>query len=293
MNTTKKRTLIFLITTFLLTYIVAFLLMSNGGFDNPKASQVLSLIMLIPTFSVFTAQFFTREGFKSPYLKLNFRENISRYLLCYFLVQILIIVGVCLYFLLFPKRFDYNLSSIAEMIYTQTEEEVQQSRLYSLMAIQVVFSILSGPFMNILFAFGEEYGWRGYLFPKLCERFSPLTSAVITGVLWGVWYAPTVSMGYIYGKNGVGFPLSGIAAIIIFCVFASIVFSYFTYKTKSVFPAVLMHSALNVFSSVGELFDKYDANPFVGPQPYGIIGGMGFIICGILLAVLLRKEKTK
>lgn len=293
MNITKKRTVIFLITVFVLTYAVAFLLMSNGGLENQKASQVLSIMMLLPAFSVVTTQFFTREEFKSSYLKLNFRENISRYFLCYFLIQLLIAVGTVVYFLIFPSRFDSRLSSIADMIYSQSGEAVQTSRLYSLMAVQILFSLFSGPFMNILFAFGEEYGWRGYLFPKLCELYSPLTASAITGAVWGVWYAPMVAMGYIYGKDCMGFPLLPIAAMIVFCVFASIIFSYFTFKTNSVFPAVLMHSALNVCAASGALFEKYDSITFVGPEPYGIIGGIGFIICGIFCAVLLRKEKQK
>jgi uncharacterized protein len=37
---------------------------------------------------------------------------------------------------------------------------------------------------------GEETGWRGFALPRLLMRFSPLTSAIILGVIWGVWHAP-------------------------------------------------------------------------------------------------------
>jgi membrane protease YdiL (CAAX protease family) len=37
---------------------------------------------------------------------------------------------------------------------------------------------------------GEETGWRGFALPRLLTRFSPLTAAIILGVIWGVWHAP-------------------------------------------------------------------------------------------------------
>jgi hypothetical protein len=37
---------------------------------------------------------------------------------------------------------------------------------------------------------GEETGWRGFALPRLLTRFSPSASALILGVIWGVWHAP-------------------------------------------------------------------------------------------------------
>ena len=34
----------------------------------------------------------------------------------------------------------------------------------------------------------EEIGWRGFLLPNLQKKYTPFTSSVIVGILWGVWH---------------------------------------------------------------------------------------------------------
>ncbi|MDQ2859401.1 MAG: CPBP family intramembrane metalloprotease [Pseudomonadota bacterium] len=39
-------------------------------------------------------------------------------------------------------------------------------------------------------ALGEEFGWRGFALPRLLRLFSPLTAALILGLIWVVWHIP-------------------------------------------------------------------------------------------------------
>lgn len=73
--------------------------------------------------------------------------------------------------------------------------------------------VAAGFTINGLFAFGEEYGWRGVLMDEL----RPLGTAranVLTGILWGLWHAPIILLGFNYGQQRIlGVLTMAIAAI--------------------------------------------------------------------------------
>jgi membrane protease YdiL (CAAX protease family) len=57
--------------------------------------------------------------------------------------------------------------------------------------------------MTILFIFGEELGWRGYLLPLWQTRFDATVASLLIGVRWFPWQLPLRSID---GLNS-GFPL--------------------------------------------------------------------------------------
>jgi MFS family permease len=49
-------------------------------------------------------------------------------------------------------------------------------------------------------AFGEEYGWRGYLLPRLMP-LGEIKASLILGVVWSLWHLPVLFAGVLYGGN--------------------------------------------------------------------------------------------
>ena len=79
-----------------------------------------------------------------------------------------------------------------------------------------LFAVILAPAINMFPALGEEVGWRGYMMPRLKERFGLLNGRLLGGVVWGVWHWPLMLLvGYEYGTNYLGAPVLG---LVVWCV---------------------------------------------------------------------------
>jgi membrane protease YdiL (CAAX protease family) len=98
--------------------------------------------------------------------------------------------------------------------------------------------------MNAMFAFGEEYGWRGYLLPKLLP-LGEARAAVVLGVIWGLWHAPLLIAGLNYpGVN----PWIAIAMFVPTAVLMSLLFTrLYVAAGGAVLVATLLHGSLNAY----------------------------------------------
>lgn len=93
---------------------------------------------------------------------------------------------------------------------------------------------------GLLAGFFEEIGWTGYAFPRMQSGRSPLSAAILLGVLWGLWHMPVVDyLGAAtpHGAYWLPFFLAFVVAIIAMRVLICWVYS----NTRSVLLAQLMH----------------------------------------------------
>ena len=199
-----------------------------------------------------------------------------------------------MYYLVFPSHFDLSMSTFIKLTQGQMVAMGQVApsveELRSLLIMQMIIAVLLAPILNFIACLGEELGWRGFLLPTLNEKYSYLKSTIKSGVIWGIWHAPMIAMGHNYGLGYFGAPWGGILAMIVFCVVVSAFLSYMTFKTKSCIPAVLSHGMINGFASFSTVFIAVPrVNPFIGPSPVGILGGVGFIVVGIIRLIKINK----
>lgn len=293
----KKRILIFVAIAFVLTYLVDFCIILPMSRRLDESSQLLrtgltSATMLIPSLAVVLTRLFTKEGFHSCYIKpRGFKKLWGYYLVAWFAPSLLVLLGSLVYFLLFPGKLDPEMT-VFSMALGASGMSYTNEQIKSLFVAQIIQAAVLGPVVNFVFCFGEEWGWRGYLLPKMKEGMKMTPALLLSGVIWGLWHAPLTCMGHNYGTGYPGYPITGILAMCVFCIFVGAFLSFLTLKTGSCLPAVFAHGAINSIGTIGMYLTLDGGNPFVGPGVMGIVGGIGFVLAGLLSFYLLSRKRT-
>ncbi len=111
---------------------------------------------------------------------------------------------------------------------------------------------------RLLFAMFEEWGWRGYLEPRLAALgVLGLRRHLMVGALWAVWHVPYIVAfgdGYTPLPLAVQIPLFTVAVLAM-----AVIWGVVRERTGSVWPAVLGHGVANVL-----------AFPLIDPDVVGI-----------------------
>lgn len=126
-------------------------------------------------------------------------------------------------------------------------------------------ALIAGFTINGLFALGEEYGWRGWLADQL-RPLGAVWANLIIGVLWGLWHAPLILMGFNYGS----YRVLGAGFMIAWCIAASFLLWRARQVTGSVLAAAVIHGGINGFAGVF-LLVLVNTNTLVA-APMGLIG---------------------
>lgn len=61
----------------------------------------------------------------------------------------------------------------------------------------------------------EEFGWRGFAQPRLQERYSALTGAIIIGIVWALWHLPWFYLFDLAAFNQSGFLFSYLPHLVV------------------------------------------------------------------------------
>jgi membrane protease YdiL (CAAX protease family) len=87
---------------------------------------------------------------------------------------------------------------------------------------------------------GEEIGWRGFLIYELKKVLSFTGVSVFSGIIWASWHWPLIVY---YGEN----VILELTTFYVVIVSMSFIMTYYTFKSKSLWPAVIFHSVSNVY----------------------------------------------
>lgn len=209
--------------------------------------QLLSVIGSV-TILILLLRKSTREQLTSTYLSLG--VNKRYYLISLLLLSIWIFINAY-----FNSIFNLGDPSV----------------LFNPLLFLVTFAgvLIVAPFTNWAFFFGEEYGWRVFLQERLISLLGTLKGILAVGIIWGLWHAPVIAMGYNYP----GQPVLGVILMTLFTVLIGMIYSITVIKTNSVWSAVWLHLATNNGISLSMAYISQPNDPVnaFGIGVYGLI----------------------
>jgi membrane protease YdiL (CAAX protease family) len=285
----RRRSRIFVVISYGISIALGLIIFFNGGLFgddtsglNPKASAVTLLMMLMfaPTVANIGTRLITREGWSNTLLRPNIRRGWRFYLAALLLPILATILGGAIYYLLFPSKFDLSMTWAREMGMTGALGEDWGPGVSFLVLVGLVIVTIVP--VGLLLSFGEEFGWRAYLLPKLMQ-VGPRKAVLLLGVIHGAWHWPIIFMGYEYGLGYWGAPVVGPLLFLLFATYLSAFLAWVTLRSGSVWPAAIGHAAINASAVLMLYFVRGDVARLVGPLPVGIVGSLGYAILALLI----------
>jgi membrane protease YdiL (CAAX protease family) len=153
----------------------------------------------------------------------------------------------------------------------------------TLVLIQIVQALLLGPLINVVFAMGEELGWRGFLLPRLLP-LGQWKALIFSGIIWGVWHAPAIAQGHNYPDH----PILGIMLMTVFCVLLGIIIGWMYLNTRSPWVAALAHGSINAWAGLPYLFLKPDFDTALGGTLTSV---PGWAVMGLFIGWLVLTKR--
>lgn len=291
----KKKFTAYIIWTFSIAWILQVI---ASIFARQGNQMVFSMILAVSMFAPLAGAALAKAPLRNigwlPKFKENTKNTILGTLAAWFCPAIFTILGAVLYFVIFPDRFDttgmYLKAAAGEEAVIQLEAMGITPLIYTV--IGAVQAITYAPWVNMVFALGEEAGWRGIMQPMLKERFGKSKGRIVGGIIWGAWHWPVMILaGYEYGLVYWGAPFLGMAMFCLCTVVLGTLLDAVYEKTQCIWVPALAHGAFNAIAGVTQMVlnTDYLDQLTLGPAPIGIISMLPMlIVAGI---ILLKKER--
>ena len=254
-----RRISIFLALAFGISWSTALVIWLTGGLVNspvliPDTPFTLGLVltatayMWAPALAHILTRIITKEAWQDSGLALNFRKGWRYWAIAWFSPLILTLLGAAIYFVVFPQHFDGTGQGLVALLESlgQTDVELPAIPFPLIIVLVTLQAMIMAPIINSFFTFGEEFGWRAYLQPKLM----PLgwrKAMLWMGLIWGVWHWPIILMGHNYGFDYPGAPWAGPLAMVWFTFVLGIFLGWVTIKGAACGPLLSATRSLTVW----------------------------------------------
>ena len=135
----------------------------------------------------------------------------------------------------------------------------------------------------MVFAFGEEIGWRGY-FTSLLAPLGFWRSTLVIGGFWAAWHLP---LTLTYALDGT-MPFRDVVSTTVNLLFAAVAISLVRWFSGSVWPAVFAHAVMN---TMGQFAYSNLITPLTSLDDgaYWAFFGVSWGVWAMVLAVMTRR----
>ncbi len=271
-----------------LAWLVALPLWWGDGLASPWAGLILSAMMFTPALAVLLVLLVFRPIPKGERLRFlgmwplrPAKRVVWLSVLGLLAPPVLIFVTLLVAAALGWIQLDLvGLSGLAEVTEATTPPGTPIPPAPLLVALQLLSIPFAAATINAVLAFGEELGWRGFLLPAL-RRYGTVVALLLSGVVWGLWHAPVILLGYNFSRPDI----TGVLFMVAGCVAWGILLGWLRLRSASVWPAVFAHGALNASGAMFALF--YLAGTTTDLAFSGPLGVAFWIVGGAVALVLL------
>jgi len=123
------------------------------------------------------------------------------------------------------------------------------------------------PLITLIPGFGEEFGWRGYMLPRMAQGMSARKAVIIHSIIWWAWHLPVLVGAAVQsgiaaaGEAGIPVGLSVAVNVLVIVIVSAVptilhgvVFAYIWTRSQSLAVATVYHAAYDgVRDSLGML----------------------------------------
>lgn len=283
-----SKSALFIFFAFFISWLMFGVFFLMGGRWNTVQAQIMMVCyMFSPLLSaVIVQKGIYREPLKA-YLGISFRLN-RWYFAAWFIMPLITLLAISVSIAFPSVTFDPSMESFFQKYasvlkpeqLTQMKEQMLNAKLLFFF-IGILQALVAGITINAVAAFGEEAGWRGLLIREYSgKKFWDATLRI--GLIWGLWHAPVIAMGYNYPDH----PALGVFMMIVWCILLSALFNYFRIKAKSVIAAAFIHGTTNAVAGLALLYISGGNDIIVG-----LTGVSGFIAILLALAILFILDR--
>jgi uncharacterized protein len=234
--------------------------------------------------AVIVRRWITREGFADAALRINIRA--WRYYLVALLLPLAVVLVICaLASALSIGRPDF---SIQHALLGLSAGRASTSKIpQDLIGILILPQLLVTAVIVTPVLWGEEFGWRGYLQPRLFPG-RPLAAAVVTGLIWGVWHFPLILRGYDFPDS----PWLGALIFPVSAILLSIIFGWLKERVGSIWVTSLAHASTNAVGGSLLLFWFYGQGNTLFVSYLGFLGWLplGLVAAGTIVERRYRQR---